>query len=303
MQNHSLTACLTIKGTINSSILSISSSTNPSKTKAKNKKKKEMAISQIHFRSISLPSRLHPINSPAFEAEFQKLKSCQTCPVSSETIQSGLLGLAELYNSIQEHTQHNQDGKSIEESLESSIELLDSCTAIRELVQMLRENVQALQSGLRRKGVDPAINDDVSSYFSLRKKMNKCIAKSMKAIKNMENKNGSSNLITLNDLTLAIFKSVLIFLSSPTAKIGGWNLISKMIVTKSDKDCGVISEVGCVDLALKMLQSSKVVDVQMLKTSLRNLDSSAEAIEAGLERLFRQLLQTRVTLLNILTDH
>ncbi|KAL0438329.1 UNVERIFIED_CONTAM: hypothetical protein Slati_2315900 [Sesamum latifolium] len=54
-----------------------------------------MAVSQIHFRSISLPSRLHPINSTGFEADqLQKLKSCvsKAVPVTSEGIQSGLWG-------------------------------------------------------------------------------------------------------------------------------------------------------------------------------------------------------------------
>ncbi|KAL8524289.1 hypothetical protein ACS0TY_014023 [Phlomoides rotata] len=266
-----------------------------------------MAISQIQFRSISLPSRLHdPINSTGFEAELEKLKSwkisslSKTSPITSDSIQSGLLALADIYNSV------TQEGKSVEESLESSVELLDSCNTIRELLQMLRESVQALHSALRRKGLDSdsTIKNDISSYLCIRKKMNKCISKSLRALKTLENNN-----LSVTGLTIDIFKCILVFFSSSIGKSNGWNLVSKLMVTKSGKDHGVITEVGCVDLALNDVQrslgrsDSKSVDRQMVERSLHNLESCIQGIEGGVERLFRQLLKSRVALLNILTDH
>ncbi|KAL0351681.1 UNVERIFIED_CONTAM: hypothetical protein Scaly_1556800 [Sesamum calycinum] len=273
-----------------------------------------MATLQIHSRSISLPARLHPVNPTSFDqVDLQKLQVSKTAvPVTSEGIQSGLLGLAELYNSVQELAQPRRDVKTIEESLSGSVELLDSCTAIRELFQMIRENVQALQSALRRKGLDSSVQSDISSYFCFRKKMNKSVAKTLKALKNFESRNGNSGSFDnvfreVAGVTVAIFRSILVFLSSPTsARSGGWSLVSRLVVAKPVAENGAVNEVGSVDFALSSLQGklrsngAKAVDVQK---RLQNLEAVVEGFEGGLERVFRQLVQSRVTLLNILTDH
>ncbi|CAI9777930.1 unnamed protein product [Fraxinus pennsylvanica] len=295
-----------------------------------------MAISsaQNHFRSISLPSRLHP-NATKFEAEQQKLKTREISKkadcITSEDIQSGLLWLTELYNCVEELMQspstqqslfqHDQDGKMVEESLENSVELLDSCGTIRELVFTIKEQVQDLQSALRRKGQDSSIQSDMNKYFSFRKKMNKSIAKSLKKLKHMESKNGatltdnhslSMAIRMLREATnhaISIFRSLLVFLSSPAASMGGWYFVFKLKSVASHRNDEILSEVGSVDFALNSLNArirnndSKAVDVQMACKKLQKLDASIEGFEAELERLFRQLLQSRVTLLNILTDH
>ncbi|KAL2468138.1 hypothetical protein Fot_51663 [Forsythia ovata] len=296
-----------------------------------------MAISsaQIHLRSISLPSRLHP-NATKLEAELHKLKTQEISKkadcITSEGIQSGLLGLAELYNCVEELmqspttqqslVQHDQGGKIVEESLESSVELLDSCGTIRELVVMIKEQVQDLQSALRRKGQDSSIQNDTNKYFSFRKKMNKSIAKSLKKLKHIESKNGATladnhnlsmairMLREVTNYAISILRSLLVFLSWPAASsMGGWSFVSKIKSVASHRNDDILSEVGSVDFALNSLNlriknnDSKAVDVQMACRKLQKLDASIEGFEAGLERLFRQMLQNRVTLLNILTDH
>ncbi|KAK6131407.1 hypothetical protein DH2020_034850 [Rehmannia glutinosa] len=266
-----------------------------------------MANPQTHFRSISLPSRLHdPINPKNFEAQLQKLKSLQinSVPITSEAIQTGILGLAELYNSVQLKSSVPQDTKSIEESLSSSIQLLDVCSAIRDLFQMIKENVHALQSALRRKGQDfSSAQNDVASYFCFRKRMNKCTAKTLKTLKNLEQINNDSGLFRqLMGITIGIFRSILVFLSGPISRPGGWALVSKVMNIKfGGCEIDVINETGNVDFALKM--RSNGATAQMVQKRLQNVDAMVEGFEGGLERLFRQLVQSRVTLLNILTDN
>ncbi|KAH6782787.1 hypothetical protein C2S52_000317 [Perilla frutescens var. hirtella] len=225
------------------------------------------------------------------------------------------------------HSPSTQQSIKQARSIDDSIKLLDSCSSIRELAQMMRENIQALQSALRRRGGSEysGIQNDVASYISCRKKMNKCIKRSLKALKNSENEmiNASMNLVheesfinrvlrEVYGLTIAIFKRALLFFStSPAAvKSGGWNLVSRLMLSKA-VDHSVVSEVGCVDFAVSNLQGGvkngdSKIDVdhkQMLQRSLQNLDSCVEGIEEGLGRMYRRLLQTRVDLLNIVTNH
>ncbi|XP_051139549.1 uncharacterized protein LOC127257212 [Andrographis paniculata] len=271
------------------------------------------ASSQTRFRSISLPSRLqHPTG---FESHLQNLKSWQVpkaAPISSDAIQSGLLELSELYNQFKTQQQKlslHRDGKSVQDSLSTSIELLDSCATIRESVQMIREAIQSLQSALRRKGLDSSIHPDTASYLTIRKKMNKSISKTMKSLKKLENKNGLEELTQVNLITVSIFKGILVFLSWPTT----WNLVSKLISTKDHHHHHLysdVTEVGCVDSAVNTLHGrvrnsndSKNFDLQMMQTKLQNLDACAEGIESGIETVFRNLIECRVTLLNIVTDH
>ncbi|KAG6418143.1 hypothetical protein SASPL_120342 [Salvia splendens] len=90
-------------------------------------------------------------------SKFEKLK-CGSG--NSESLQSGLVALEQLYNSFKEFSRNKSlgvdgvDRKSMEESLSRSVDLLDACGAIREVLQMMRENVCALQSAMWRKGTD-----------------------------------------------------------------------------------------------------------------------------------------------------
>ncbi|KAJ8567686.1 hypothetical protein K7X08_019894 [Anisodus acutangulus] len=290
-----------------------------------------------HVRSISFPSRSQP-EYLRVEIQLNRLKtwesssiSSTTTPLSLNTIQEGLVGLAELYNCVQDLIESptiqqtllkHRMGRVAEEALEASVGLIDSCDTTRELVLMMKDQVQDLQSALRRKVGDSCIQSSFNAYVSLRKKVKKDIAKSLKALKQVENTIASSTQVDSDQsffkllavlrevsiLTISVLRSQLYFLSSPAskAKKNGWSLISKMLVKKSmacKGDEKTTNEMECVDFALcSYLHSSDFkVDVPMIQRKLRKLNTGIEAIEAGTECLSRLLIRQRVCLLNILT--
>ncbi|XP_027078763.1 uncharacterized protein LOC113777992 [Coffea eugenioides] len=304
-----------------------------------------MANSSVSFglqytaRSISLPSRLHP-NAIRFEAELNKLKNWEasslsiTEPLCEVAIQAGLVGLAELYNCTEDLMQsstaqaaliQHQNGIVVEESLERSVELLDSCGIIRDLFFSVKEHVQELQSALRRKNGDASIGKDIIRYLCFRKQVKKEVAKSLRSLKHMESRIGSSHDVLDIDhhlamvirvfrevtvITTSVLRSLLFFLSSPASartKPSGWSLISKLMLTKSAvaNKSHVLNNMGCADLALTSLQGhikngGIKADVQLAGKQLQMLDTSIEGLETGVEGLFRQLVRYRVTLLNML---
>nr|XP_016494575.1 PREDICTED: uncharacterized protein LOC107813783 [Nicotiana tabacum] len=295
-----------------------------------------MAISS-HVRSISFPSRSQP-EYLKVEIELNRLKTWESSSISStatplslNTIQEGIVGLAELYNCVkdllespttQQALLKHQTGRLVEEALESSVGLIDSCGTTRELVLMMKEQVQDLQSALRRKVGDSSTQNCFDAYISFRKKVKKDIAKNLKTLKQIvENKIESSPQVDsdqslsklsavlreVSALTISVLRSQLSFLSAPAsnAKKNGWSLISKMLVTKSavKGDENTINEVECVDFSLysKIHSNDFKVDVPMIQKKLQILNAGLQSLEAGIDRLSRLLIRNRVCLLNILT--
>lgn len=287
---------------------------------------------QVHARSISLPSRPKP-DSFNIEAEQNNLKNCEF-PLSdsfnSETIQSNVLQLAELYNSVQDLLESanarkvvvkHENGAIVEEALEVSVGLLDSCSAISELYSAMKENLQILQSALRRKGDDASV---ISSYLSFRKKAKKEVTKGIRALKQMENKEQSSlhannmedHLLVLTTMmlkrvsvfTIPVFRSFLSYADAPSSKANSrhWtSLISKLTAStaaRGDTEM-CMNEVECLDFALKShIKSRKSkLDMQMTGTMLETVHGRIEELESEIHSLHRLLIQHRVFLLNILT--
>ncbi|KAJ7944079.1 DUF241 domain protein [Quillaja saponaria] len=169
-----------------------------------------------HVRSISLPSRLQP-KSRKIETELKNLKASANLASSpqAETIQVGMAGLAELYSYIlelinspltQQALIHHEQGKEAEEALDRSIELLDICGSARDLLLLIKEHVQVLQSALRRKGGDSSIKNDVYVYICFRKKAKTEICKKLRAMKKIESSTGQYHLFHVDHHLLMVVK-------------------------------------------------------------------------------------------------
>nr|GMD53407.1 Sorting nexin mvp1 like [Ipomoea batatas] len=286
---------------------------------------------QFHGRSISLPSRLYP-TPENIEAELNKLRTWETTtsssPPSSKSIRARLLMVSELYESLQELVQSpstqrallQQNRAIVEEALEGSLVFLDLCGNIQGVIHMVKDKVKELQSALRRKGGDSSIEGDITDFLSFIKRVKKEATKSLRKLKQMENTPPvfheidvySSMVIRVmrevSAITILALRPVLAFLSCPALKnnkSSGWALISRLVLNKSaiPSHETIGDNLGSVDAVLASLQGIIKIngDLQMARKRLQNLDAEIEGLETGLDCLYRHLIQSRVSLLNILT--
>ncbi|KAK4262013.1 hypothetical protein QN277_027629 [Acacia crassicarpa] len=275
------------------------------------------------LRSISLPIRIHP-SFQRVQALLNHLKPSQERSISSnletETIQNGLAVLSELYNCMEDllqssHTQQallkSQQGKMVEEALCGSVTLLDACGAARDLLLVLRDHLQTLQSALRRRRGDSTVESSISAYVSFRKKAKKEIAKQLGALKRMEIKvsplseiGQDQNLIFLarvlkeaGTVTISVLRSVLVFLSTPRLKTKESSLISKLKPSRlfsSEKEQRNTNEVSLCSLVGKGRHNEA-------QKVLEGLIESISGIEGGLDCINRCLVKHRVCFLNMLS--
>ena len=279
-----------------------------------------------HVRSISLPSRSHP-TTLKIQQQLNKLTTLEASSTSAlGKTSNGLSGLEELYNcmdellslpSTQQALSLHQHEKWVNELLDGPVSLLDICGTARDVISQFKENVGDLESALRRRKGDVCIEISINNYISSRKKMNKDAKKLLAAMKKdnksplLDQEHQLSTMITVfrevNIMSISIFQSLLLLLSIPVLKSrpSRWSLVSKFM-HKGAVSCAESAEnteLKSVDLALGVLSSeeAKLETMQIALKGVEALEVSIEGLEKGLERMFRRLVKTRASLLNIIS--
>ncbi|KAI3824246.1 hypothetical protein L1987_05696 [Smallanthus sonchifolius] len=178
-----------------------------------------------------------------------------------------------------------------------------------------------------RKGIDTYESSEghLLDYFLSRKKAKKnivgclgCLAQLEREIESYvlagEDHHLSTVIGVLGEIvvaTISVFRYVLAILSGKPKLVKGFSLIAKLITTgkpSCHKSQEIVNEDDIIDLRLDSLWQNikkdecKTVEVQMVMERLNKLDSQIEGYEIGLDSLFRKLIQTRVSLLNILAN-
>ncbi|CAL0311435.1 unnamed protein product [Lupinus luteus] len=293
--------------------------------------------SRYGTRSISLPTRSHP-STIRIEEELNKLKSWETSPSSKvEKICYALSGLGELYKCVEDLlklplTQQSlgqyQNEKWVDELLECPVRFLDILGETRDAIMSMKGGVIKLQSALRRRKVgDLGMESHVSSYWSLRRNMRKECTKSMLSLRQMDQSFGASIPFDLDHhlssivrvlreaswITTSIFQSLVVFLSSPIFRSrhnSKWAFVSR-VVQKGLLVCNNqeenINELEKVDLTLSRMvmdSPSKDFEAEKIQCAHRELEAVVlviEVLESGLDCLFKHLINTRVSFLNILS--
>ncbi|XP_021758689.1 uncharacterized protein LOC110723653 [Chenopodium quinoa] len=269
-----------------------------------------------YLRSLSFPSKSHPIVEQ-FDEQLCRLRSSLAAS-SSSSLNQTLANLKDLYRSVDELLQLplnqqavSQRSKWTEEVLDGSIRLLDICGTSRDVLVQSRERLQDIQSVLRRRcNGELNISNEVIQYLNTRKTAKKLIKKCLKNIE-VEQTYVDVNAIgsmfkDVEAITVDIFKTMLSYIGgakveSPKSK---WSMVSKLMHKGGSKEASTTkSEFDVVDATLEAIVSLKnTSDLENLRSQMTKLDSEILILDEALESLFRHLVKTRSTFLNILSN-
>lgn len=286
----------------------------------------------LHCRSSSVPSVPHPFISQ-YDEHLQRLKASDATSTSSSTssiISWKLNALHALHDytdkilhlpTIQQALAQESCKTCVDELLEGSLRLLDICGTSKDVLLQSTESVHALQLTVRRRRWGKtAFKVEGGKYLSSRKKAKKTIQKALENFKrfkkglilttsNTEDESLSiiSNFKEAEVVTLIQLQSLFSFISGSRGKPKErrFSIVSKLMQPKRvccDSDQSNMNEFENVDKALQSLfhkPSCSDISVESFQKHMENLELCILDLEAGIERLERQLIKTRVSLLNI----
>ncbi|MBA0550401.1 hypothetical protein Golob_021350 [Gossypium lobatum] len=276
-----------------------------------------MAASTGHVRSSSLPINTHPL-VVSVEEQLTRLRASQQ--ETSSYMSNRLGGLKELYHRVDDLFQLQFPRalciEHLEDVLDGSLRVLDLCGTIRDVLSRMREGLQGLESSLRRRtGRESCLEGEIRAYMVTRKEMNKMI----RNLKGMDRKcksvvldNDSEMVSVVNmlreaeEISLSVFDSLLSFLLLPKlrSRPTGWPILSKLLHSRRALcDRMEATEAEKLEVELSLLKSSKDIKLEQVQKLLKDLEAFQATIKetkGDLECIFRQLLKTRVSLLNIL---
>ncbi|KAK7258134.1 hypothetical protein RIF29_32614 [Crotalaria pallida] len=236
---------------------------------------------------------------------------------------------------------HHQNEKWVDdELLDCPVRFLDILGQTRDAIMSMKGGVRELQSALRRRKVgDLGMESHISSYWSLRRKMRKECTKSLLLLKQIDESFGAFTPLDLDHhlssvvrvlreaslITTSIFQSLVVFLSPPIFKSrhnnsssysSKWAFVSRvmqkgLLVCNNQQEN--INELEKVDLALSRMvmdnnnnnnNPSKDLEAEKIQAAHKELEAVVvviEGLENGLDCLFKHLINTRVSFLNILS--
>ncbi|WOL05969.1 hypothetical protein Cni_G14700 [Canna indica] len=283
----------------------------------------------FHVRSISLPSRPHPV-AVKIKEELQNLKAAATSSLSTTDICNGLRDVGNLYDSVEEllHLPSLQQTvfgsaqkRRLEDELEVSVMLLDLVDNMKDSLVAMNEHVRDLRLALRRRG-NKNLQEKEHQHFRARKGIQRNVNKCCKALKQMDERCGVlvplekdtdlslvvRALVESGDVTLSVLDSVLQLLSLQwkKPKVGRWSFLLKGI-RRSKVACEDAQQKKAKDLSLcfsyRCIVNKDVDGERILQAQgeLNAAEATIVALKHELGSLMRRLIQCRVSFLNLLS--
>lgn len=192
---------------------------------------------------------------------------------------------------------------------EAALRMADSCAAAKDLVVLAKDHLQSLKSAFRRI---PSAHDHVAGhsfepYRVPRKQLKKAILRRLDSLQGMKTayivgsmtppgEQDESLEVVVNMLrevratTLSIVRSLMSLIAMPNPKSKQGSHKEPMFRLKLTR----------VD-SLSFWEKCAVTDASTVAKRLEEVEVAVDDMEAELERMFRRLIRTRASLLNILT--
>ena len=248
-------------------------------------------MASYHTRSFSFPSNSHPVVDQLNE-ELCRLRSSQGASTSSMT--NKLTGLKDLYKCVDEFLQlpQSQIKTGLDEVLDGSLRLIDICSTSLDVLVQSKERLLDIQSVLRRR-CNGGLNftNEFSEYIKTRKIVKKVVKKCLKDIQEVAKINEAnateSKLKDVQLVTVDALKSLLSYIGG--SQKSNWSFSKLVHANKAQKETKSISAFDAIDSTVELSQLIK-------------LESEIQVIEQDLEWLFRHLVKTRATLLNVVSN-
>ncbi|CAN1307815.1 Mediator of RNA polymerase II transcription subunit 11 [Linum perenne] len=253
------------------------------------RRKKMASAASFPARSNSLPARTHPLASE-FDDQVCRLRQSQSASTSSASIGHKLSSLQDIYDCVDKFLQLPttrqsliHDKKSFDEALDGSLRLLDLCNTAKDVLSQTKESVSDLQSAIRRRQEG---GEATKRFINSRKVVKKVVQGALSNKKSSSCSCSSSMLGEVESIVVEVLESLLCFISKSNSKHWMTRRLQKT----------VDNEFAEVDTSLKTMNESR----EEVRVLLKNLQPCIQDLEEGVECLFRRLIKTRASILNIL---
>ncbi|OIW05682.1 hypothetical protein TanjilG_23468 [Lupinus angustifolius] len=289
-----------------------------------------MAATLHQDRPKSLPSTPHPLILQCNQHLGNLEASVATSTSSSSSLFSrkltGLLALHDCVEKLvllpltQQVIVKEGQEKWVDELLDGSLRLLDTCAVAKDALLHTKECARELQSIIRRKrGGEIEVTAEIKKFLASRKVVKKAILKALGNLKGTSKRgkfspsNKDHQTVTLASMlkdvevvTLSILESMLNFISGPAqSRSSNWSLVSKLMLNKNiscrqEQDPNEFTKVDAALQSFVFHVAGKSDNMNHLQNQLENLESVIQDFVEGLETLFKRFIKVRVSLLNIL---
>ncbi|XP_022886782.1 uncharacterized protein LOC111402643 [Olea europaea var. sylvestris] len=197
--------------------------------------------------------------------------------------------------------------KWVHEVSEASLKMVDACGATKDILLLVKDHLQELQSTFRRISVNETtvVGNQFAAYHHHRKTLKKAILKRLQSLKGMKNKNIAAPIgaTAADHCSLVVVVNVLKEVKATTMSIVE-SLNSLISMPKPNRK----SNKEAFKFKLTRVNSLSLwekCDISTIQTAIKRLEAVeiiTENLEAELECMFRRLIRTRASLLNILTN-